>query len=260
MRDRRALQWLVCTALAAGLAVPALGASPGPTTRESALLTAAQVLSCPSEDPGCPIEESGVEVRAVVTMIVDKDSAGWDDEAFVPNTTYTLPTGIAVPVPSDASKSTLTLMIEFTREGTTHLLTETYQDLGNWFDPIIAADCQPFCVPGWREPATEERVGGAATSGSGGNSGAGGGSGGGGGGGGGGGVSAASQSQIRIQFGWPGEALRKSLNVALGLPANALPYFSVTDPVEIFDHSAEEDTLATVQRLKVNIKALVAAP
>lgn len=254
------LQPLIWTAVALGLTVPAFGASPGPTTRSSRLYETAQSLVCPAADPLCAIEDADVEVRAVVTMIVDKDSAGWDDTAFVPNTTFTLPNGVALPVPSDPSKSTLTLMIEFTDEGKTHVLTETYQDLGDWFDPIIGADCQPFCVPGWREPATEERLGGAATSGSGGNSGAGGGSGGGGGGGGGGGVSAASQSQIRIQFGWPGEALRKSLNVALGLPANALPYFSVTDPVEIFDHSAEEDTLATVQRLKVNIKALVAAP
>jgi len=232
MNDRRAIRLLACTALMACLAVPAFGASPGPATRESLLLTTAQALICPDGDPSCAVAESDVEVRALVTLIVDKDSAGWDDEDFVPNEAFLEPNqGVVLPLPSDPSKSTLTLMIEFTRQGTTHVLTETYQDLGDWIEPTLNAACEGWCVPGWREPATEEQIAGVTNAG-----------------------------PIGIGFGWPGEALRRALNLALGLPSNALPYFAVTDTIEIFDHSAEEDTIGTVHRLKVNIKALVAAP
>jgi hypothetical protein len=251
---------LIWSAVALGLAVPAFGASPGPTQRSNFLTETASAVICPADDPyqypPCFVQDS-TEVRAVVSLILDKDSAGWNDTTFVPNTIFTLNNGLDQVVPSDPSKSVFTVMVEFTHNGRTHVLSESYKDLGSWFDPIIGADCQPFCVPGWREPTTEDRLGGAVFSGSGsGNKsgnrdGSGGGQG---------GLAAAVIDGIRIQLATPGEAMRKALNLALGLPPTAVPYFAITDTAQIFDHSSEEDPLATVHRLKVNIKVLVAAP
>lgn len=196
-----------------------------------------------------PLDQQGV--RGVLTLIADKDSGGWDDTSFVPEQ----PDALGTPIPTDLTKSTLTVMLEFKRRGRTIVLTETFQDLGDFVDPALRIDCRGFCVPTWREPAVEARI---ASPGTGGGSGAGGGGGGGGGGGtGGGGGSAAGGEGIRIQFGTGGTPLEQALLKALGLPPGTVPYLEVVEDDEIFDRSKESDVLASVRRMDVTIRFIL---
>ena len=111
------------------------------------------------EDPAvpaevCTTELADVAVRGVLTLIADKDSGGFDDTSAVPQQKDAFGT----PIPLDLTKSTLTVMLEFTRNGEKHVLTETYKDLGDYADPALLIDCKGFCVPTWREPAVEARI------------------------------------------------------------------------------------------------------
>jgi hypothetical protein len=260
---------LLLLPLSIALAAPALAVSPGPDTRKGLLplgvceggeLDGQHCLDdfdC-NDRPGrgrgrstcsTPLGKHGV--RAVLTLIADKDSGGWDDTSFVPEQ----PDALGTPIPTDLTKSTLTVMLEFKQRGRTVVLTETYQDLGDFVDPALRIDCRGFCVPTWREPAVEARI---ASPGTGGGSGAGGGGGGGGGGGsGGGGGQAAGGEGIRIQFGTGGTPLEQALLKALRLPAGTVPFLEVVEDDEIFDRSKESDVLASVRRMDVTIRFIL---
>jgi len=263
----RSLLLPLSIAVALAATAPALGVSPGPDTRKGLLplgvceggeLDGQHCLDdfdC-DEGPGrgrgrgratcsTPLEKHGV--RGVLTLIADKDSGGWDDTSFVPEQ----PDALGTPIPTDLTKSTLTVMLEFKHRGKTVVLTETYQDLGDFVDPALRINCRGFCVPTWREPAVEARI---ASLGEGGGSGAGGGGGGGGGGGSGGGDGQAAGGEgIRIQFGTGGTALKQALLNALRLPPGTVPYLEVVEDDEIFDRSKERDVLASVRRIDVSI-------
>lgn len=197
----------------------------------------------------CSTPLSDVAVRGVLTLIADKDSGGWDDTSFVPEQ----PDQRGTPIPTDLTKSTLTVMLEFTRNGKTFVLTQTHRDLGDFVDPALLVDCRGFCVPTWREPAVEARIASFAE----GETPGGGGGGGGGGGSGGGGGQQATGGGIRIQFGTGGTPIELALVEALGLPAGTVPFLDVVTDTEIFDHSKTRDVLASVRRLKVTIRAIL---
>ena len=259
----RSLLLPLSIAVALAATAPALGVSPGPDTRKGLLplgvceggeLDGEHCLDDFDCDEGrgrgratcsTPLEKHGV--RGVLTLIADKDSGGWNDTSFVPEQ----PDALGTPIPTDLTKSTLTVMLEFKQRGKTVVLTETYQDLGDFVDPALRINCRGFCVPTWREPAVEARI---ASLGEGGGSGAGGGGGGGGGGGSGGGDGQAAGGEgIRIQFGTGGTALKQALLKALRLPPGTVPYLEVVEDDEIFDRSKERDVLASVRRIDVSI-------
>jgi hypothetical protein len=267
---RRRLLLALSIGLALATAQPGLGVSPGPDTRKGLLplgvceggpLEGQHCLDdfdC-SDGPGrgrghratCSTPLGKHALRGVLTLIADKDSGGWDDTSFVSEE----PDALGTPIPTDLTKSTLTVMLEFKRRGRTVVLTETYKDLGDFVDPALRIDCRGFCVPTWREPAVEARI---ASPGTGGGSGAGGGGGGGAGGGtGGGGGQAAGGEGIRIQFGTGGTPLEQALLRALELPAGTVPYLEVVEDDEIFDHSEEDDVLASVRRIDVVIRFIL---
>jgi hypothetical protein len=239
-----------------GLASAALGFSPGPNNRILLLPLGSceggehdgdpciDDADCEDAAAGgvCSTELADVAVRGVLTLIADKDSAGFDDVTPVPQGTQ------KIPVPTDLTKSTLTVMLEFTRNGERFALTETYQDLGDYLNPALSIDCKGFCVPTWREPAVEARIASV-------ESGVGGGGTGGGGGGGGG----VALPGVRIQWAPGGAAMQQALIEALGLPAGSVAFLEVVSDTERFDHSQEADLLATVRRMKVTIRAILPA-
>ena len=254
--------------LASGFASTAFAVSPGPATRQSLLpLGVCDVgafagkpcvdnFDCEDElAPGvCSTPLADVAIRGVLTLIADKDSAGWNDTTAVPQQ----PDALGTPIPSDLTRSTLTVMLEFTRNGKSFVLAETYKGLTDYVNPDLLIDCKGFCVPTWREPAVEARIasiGDPTAPGSGG-----GGGGGGGGGSGGGGGQEASGEGIRILWATGGAALQKSLQQALGLPPGSVAFLEAVNDTELFDHSKTNDVLASVRRLKVTIRAILPAP
>jgi hypothetical protein len=264
---RVSISLLLGGALLAGAGAAAF--SPGPSTRIGLLpLGSCQggahdgkacLAAVDCEDPAnttpsvCSTELSDVAVRGVLTLIADKDSGGFDDTSAVPQQKDALGT----PIPTDLTKSTLTVMLEFTRNGQKFALTETYKGLGDYADPVLLIDCKGFCVPTWREPAVEARIasGGDPNAPGGGG---GGGVGGGGGSGGGGGTQAGGEG-IRIQWAPGGAAMQRALIQALGLPAGSVAFLDVVSDTERFDHSQQNDVLATVRRMKVTIRAILPA-
>jgi hypothetical protein len=254
--------------LVLGLASAAAAVSPGPSTRllllplgvcDGGRSDGAPCLDdFDCEDPGasgsCTTELSRLPLDGMLTLIADKDSGGFDDTGAVPE----VPDALGTPIPVDLTRSTLTVMLEFKHRGKTFVLTETYQDLGDFVDPALRIDCRGFCVPTWREPAVEARIaslGEPAAPGSGG-----GGGGGGGGGTGGGGGQQAGGEGIRIQWAPGGAAMQSALREALGLPDGSVAFLATVTDKELFDHSAESDVLASVRRMKVTIGAILPAP
>jgi hypothetical protein len=146
-------------------------------------------------------------------------------------------------------------VLEFTRNGKTTVLAETYKDLTDYADPALLIDCKGFCIPTWREPAVEARIASVLPPGSPGSGGGGGGGGGGGSGGGGG--TQASGPGIRIQWASGGAAMQKALLEALGLPAGSVAFLDVVSDTDLFDRSGEQDVLASVRRMKVTIRAVL---
>jgi hypothetical protein len=245
-------------------ALAASAFSPGPATRLSLLPLgvceggASDGAAClddfDCEGPGsrgsCTTELSKLAVRGVLTLIADKDSAGFDDTSAVAEE----PDERGTPIPVDLTRSTLSVMLEFKHRGKKHVLTETYQDLGDYVDPGLGIDCRGFCVPTWREPAVEARIASL-----GGSAGGGGGSSGGGGGTGGGGGQNADGTGIRIQWAPGGAAMQAALIDALGLPPGSVAFLEAVSEREIFDHSAESDVLASVRRMQVIIRVILPA-
>jgi hypothetical protein len=203
----------------------------------------------PAVPAECTTELADVAVRGVLTLIADKDSGGFDDTSAVPQQKDALGT----PIPLDLTKSTLTVMLEFTRGGEKRVLTETYKDLGDYADPALLIDCKGFCVPTWREPAVEARIATPTTEDDDGDGG------GGGGGSGGGGGQQAGGTGIRIQWAPGGAAMQSALIAALGLPAGSVAFLEVVSDTETFDHSQQADVLASVRRMKVTIRAILPA-
>ena len=249
--------WLILSGLLLALTGEAGAFSPGPAIRQTLLPLGTCTggdqdgepcvadADCEDDAAGgvCTTPLAEVAVRGVLTLIADKDSGGFDDETAVPHGTQ------SIPVPTDLTRSTLTVMLEFSRGGERFVLTETYKDLGDYADPALSIDCRGFCVPTWREPAVEARIASQLDGGGGGGGGTGGGGGGGGGG----------LPGVRIQWASGGAAMQKALVAALGLPAGSVPFLELTSDTERFDHSAESDVLATVRRMKVTIRAILPA-
>jgi uncharacterized membrane protein YgcG len=249
-----------------GLAFAAAAVSPGPATRRSLLPLGVcdggandgepclDDFDC--EGPGrrsCTTDLARLRVRGVLTLIADKDSGGFHDTSAVPEE----PDARGTPIPLDLTRSTLTVMLEFKHRGRSHVLTETYQDLGDYVNPALAIDCQGFCVPTWREPAVEARI---ASLGDGDDDGGGGGgSDGGGGGSGGGGGQQAGGEGIRIQWAPGGAAMQSALVEALGLPEGSVAFLETVTDKRLFDHSDESDVLASVRRMKVTIGVILPA-
>lgn len=249
-----------------GLAFAAAAVSPGPATRRLLLPLgvceggASDGEAClddfDCEGPGryrCTTDLARLRVRGVLTLIADKDSGGFDDTSAVPEQ----PDALGTPIPLDLTRSTLTVMLEFKHRGQAFVLTETYQDLGDYVNPALSIDCRGFCVPTWREPAVEARI---ASLGDGDDDGGGGGgSDGGGGGSGGGGGQQAGGEGIRIQWAPGGAAMQQALIEALGLPEGSVAFLETVSDKELFDHSAESDVLASVRRMEVTIGVLLPA-
>lgn len=195
--------------------------------------------------PGvCTTPIADVAVRGVLTLISDKDAGRWEDTSATPETKDAA--GNVVPV--DFSRSTLTLVLEFTKEGHDFVFADTFKDLGDFVDAVLKIDCRGFCVPTWREPAVENRI---ATPSEENDEGTGGGTGTGGG--------QASTPGVRITWAVPPPAMGAEIVQALGLPAGATPFLQVVNTTAIFDHSEEQDPLASVRRYKVTIRALLPA-
>lgn len=252
-------RWLALGA-ALLLAAPADAGNPGPTARRNLLglgtcesgpragEACVDAFDCDDAHgaPGvCSTPIADVAVRGVLTLISDKDAAGWTDTFAVPE----VEDARGNRIPTDLSRSTLTLMLSFTHEGQRFVLAETYQDLGDYADPALSIDCKGFCVPGWRDPAVEERI---ATPSEETDDGGGGGTGGGGG--------QAAGRGVRISWATPPPALGAALVTALGLPAGATPFLEVVSTTAIFDRSQEQDPLASVREFKVTIRALAPTP
>jgi uncharacterized membrane protein YgcG len=247
-----------------GLAFAAAAVSPGPAARRALLPLGvcdggandgdACLDDFDCEGPGrrsCTTDLARLRVRGVLTLIADKDSGGFDDTSAVPEA----PDARGTPIPLDLTRSTLTVMLEFRHRGRSFVLTETYQDLGDYANPALLIDCRGFCVPTWREPAVEARI---ASLGDGDDDGGGGGgSDGGGGGGGGGGGQQAGGEGIRIQWAPGGAAMQAALIEALRLPEGSVAFLETVTDRELFDHSDESDVLASVRRMKVTIGVIL---
>ncbi len=236
----------------------------------------------------CSTELVEREIRGFLTIISDKDSGGFDSTETVPHVennecsdgpfrgepcnsdaecqTPDETDGVCVLelLPADFSKSTLTLILEFTVDGKSYTYAETYKDLGDYIDASRVIDCRDFCVPtglpgsvGWREPAVEPRIANPDAGGGGGSGGGGGGGGGGGTGGGGGGR--AGGEGIRIQWAQLPPAVTEALIEDLGLEAGAVPFLEYVDTVDIVDRSDEDDPLATVRKQKVTLRIVSSA-
>jgi hypothetical protein len=265
--DKTLLGLFFTLGIVLGAATAARAVSPGPATRQSLLPlgvchgggldghACVDDNDCESDagSGACSTRLADVAIRGILTLIADKDSGGFDDTSTVPQQ----PDQLGTPIPTDLTKSTLTVVLEFTRAGHKFVLAETYKDLGDYANPDLLIDCKGFCVPTWREPAVEARIASvgdpnAPGSGGGGGGGSGGGTGGGGG-------EQASGSGIRIQWATGGAAMRAALVKALGLPAGSTPFLEAVTDTELFDHSMTNDPLATLRRLKVTIRAVLPA-
>jgi hypothetical protein len=240
----------------------ALAASPGPATRQGLLplgvceagplagQACVDDFDCEGEVPTqCTTPIAQLAVRGVLTFIADKDSGPWDATGFVPET----PDAQGIGIPADLTKSTLTVVLEFTRNGKDYVLAETFQDLTDYANPALGINCVGFCVPTWREPAVEDRIARPSDL-----VGAGGGGGGGGGGGsGGGGGQQAGAAGIRVQWATGSPALQAALVEALELPPGSVAFLERVNDTELFDHSDQEDVLASIHRTKVTIRAVL---
>ncbi len=241
--------------------------SPGPATRKN-LLPLGFCEGGPNDGDPC-LEDFDCEaprgkggecttrlarrsIRGLLTLIADKDSGGFDDTSAVPEQ----PDALGTPIPTDLTRSTLTVMLEFEHRGRKFVLTETYKDLGDYADPALGIDCHGFCVPTWREPAVEARIASIGDGDDDGGAGGGGGSGGGGGGGGGGGQQAGGEG-IRIQWAPGGAAMQAALIEALGLPEGSVAFLEEVSDKKLFDHSDESDVLASVRRMRVKIGVIL---
>jgi hypothetical protein len=242
---------------------PAGAVSPGPNARLS-LLPLGSCEAQPEQacfDPfdcddarggpsACSTTFARRQIRGFLTVIADKDSSL--EGPPIPLTED----AAGNTVPTDFSGTTLTLLLEFKHRGERHMIAESFRDLGPSVIPELNIDCAGFCFPTWREPAVESRVAEEPnhddTSGAGG----GGGDGGGAGGGGGSGQQAGGEG-IRILWATLPPAAAAEVVRILGLPENAVPFVEMVDERDIFDHSGEEDLLASVHRLKVVIRAIL---
>jgi hypothetical protein len=261
-RPPLAIASLAACALAL-VASAAWAASPGPATRESLLplgvcaddptVPCLDGFDCdnPNGAPGtCSASVDHLSIFGILTFIGDKDAGPVGNTTPIPLTKDAADN----TVPVDFSGSTLTLMLEFSYLGQPHVLAKTFKDLGDFVDPALRVDCRGFCFPTWREPAVETRIAlrGASEAGSGPGTGEGGGGGTGGGGG-----QQAGGSGIRIQWATLPPPAADELVAILGLPPGTVPFVDQVRELDIFDHSAEADLLASVHRMRVRIRFIL---
>jgi hypothetical protein len=160
---------------------------------------------------------AGIAVRGVLTLITDEDVTGWNEGA-------------------DAStgrdqNARLTVMLEYTKDGTTRVFAETYKleasDGGNCDVSGEPALCVPQPVAGWFQPASEATL-----------------------------IFATGDSQdLNLQWTIPGAEIAKA--VARDLTGNAsstaTPFLELVDDLDQSDHQGS-DPVASVRRLKVTIR------
>lgn len=136
-------------------AAPALGFGPGSNGR----LESAGAVCVGGANDGQPCDGSGNvcddpsdcqilfnpdrEVRALVTLIADKDSGGVDASVPIPESTSNSGPD-PIEVPDDPTFSTLTVIVEFTKDGQDYMFADIYTDVD---------------FPGWLTPAWESVVG-----------------------------------------------------------------------------------------------------
>lgn len=116
---------------------------------------------CTESSPDC-LEPAGfctgisgitIAARGLLTIIADTvtPASGWDEAA---------PTGCSEPAvgtPSDCeipANSTLTIMLEFTRNGQQYVFAQTYKDLDEFGEFLIV----PAGYEGWVQPAVESII------------------------------------------------------------------------------------------------------
>ncbi len=253
MTDRRWNPAGVLCALGLCVSLEVFAGGPGPATRQTLLPLgtcqedAAQLCVDDFDCEGsCSTVLSEKEIRAVLWMVSDKDAGQVDDLSAVPLTKD----AAGNTVPTDFSKTVLTLMLEFTYQGETIVIADSFQDLGDSLIPELNIDCKGFCFPTWREPAVESRIAMVSKGGAGGG-GPGDGSGGGG---------QGQNAGVRILWATLPPAANEALKEVLGLPDNAVPFLERVGEKDVFDRSGEDDVLASVHRFKVTIRVAFLPP
>lgn len=181
------------------------------------------------------------EARAVLTLIVDEDVAG-----FLANTDPSVPSDPDNPTDGRPANARFTALLEFQASGKPVALSETFQ-LDRICDSIQPEESN-LCVPSWSEPLTEARL-----------------------------IAAVAEVQdLQLQWAFVNANLRNAIRSALLTPAelaanpNATVLLELVDGVhegflsisadevarfDQFDHAA--DGLASVRRLKVTLKVVV---
>jgi hypothetical protein len=234
--SRTLLATLIVGAL---LAAPSRAFSPGPPRPVPSVVTGVcsndSTVSCGFGNPcsGTGVEcvadpaglVPGVSVRGTLTLIVDEDVSGWSGG---PDTSS-----------GRNANARLTVLLEFTNNGTPFLIADTFQlgstasadlggglqsscDVNNTFPSNLSA----LCVPGWTEPVNEDNL-------------------------------TSSSQQLNIQWADVSDfraAIVKALLSATQQTQfpHALPLLEIVDPGDTSDHHGS-DPLASIKRFKVTI-------
>lgn len=139
MRNRIS-NWALAVLLL-GLAPPA--AAFGPSAQERLLAAGARCVGGPNEGDACNgsgvycgvgecrIEfNPGRDTKVVVTFVLDKDPGGPEAVTTpVPLVEETSVPGDPIQFPEDVTKTRLTVIVEFNRDGIDYALSETYSDV-----------------------------------------------------------------------------------------------------------------------------------
>jgi hypothetical protein len=233
----RALLALLCVSVL--FAAPSRAFSPGPPRPVPSVVAGVcsndHTTSCGFGNPcsgagaECVADPAGlvpgVSVRGTLTLIVDEDVSGWSGG---PDTTS-----------GRDANARLTVLLEFTNNGTPFLIADTFQ-LGSTASvevpgagPVTCDVTPPsntnhsaLCVPGWTEPANEDNL-------------------------------TSSVQQLNIQWADVSD-FRAAIVKALLSPTqqtqfpHALPLLEIVDPGDTSDHHGS-DPLASIKRFKVTI-------
>ena len=154
------------------LAFPAQAFNPGTATRagDTASHTGTQTICEGGSDAGDPCADSSectsgtctgiagltIAARGTLTLIADTvqasgaDPTGWDEVA--PSTPCSEPSPFTPSDCEGTDNSTLTLVLEFVRNGESYLFAETFKDLPNGFS------VEPAGYAGWTQPAVESVI------------------------------------------------------------------------------------------------------
>jgi len=238
---------LVATLVAAALfAAPARAFSPGPPRPIPDGVNGVCSDGQPPNDPSTSCDRNfnqcnfgaecvaapssviaGVSVRGTLTLIADEDVSGW--------------AGGSDSQPGRLANARLTLLLEFTNQGTPFLVADTFQlgstatgDLPGGLQATCDVNNDPnnnhsaLCVPGWSEAANEDNL-------------------------------TSSSQQLNIQWADVNPQFRAAIVKALLSPSqqtqfpNARPLLEIVDPDGGADHHGS-DPLASIKRFKVTIR------